>query len=142
MHRFPSCLSSLFPAALAFIVVTAGSLQAADDEWVVYQGESGPGVGKKIVLVSGDDEYRSEEALSQLGKILAKHQGFTCTVLFPIDPADGTIKPHERCVALLTAAGLKDPGPIEQALPEPPLVTGGLPELLTALKNSYGFIHG
>ena len=55
--------------------------------------------------------------------------------------ADGTIKPHERCVALLTAAGLKDPGPIEQALPEPPLVSGGLPELLAALKNTYGFNH-
>ena len=54
--------------------------------------------------------------------------------------ADGTIKPHERCVALLTAAGLKDPGPIEQALPEPPLVSGGLPELLAGLKNAYGFV--
>lgn len=56
--------------------------------------------------------------------------------------ADGTIKPHERCVALLTAAGLKDPGPIEQALPEPPMVSGGLPELRTALRNSYGFADG
>jgi len=56
--------------------------------------------------------------------------------------AEGTIKPHERCVALMTAAGLKDPGPIESALPEPPLVTGGLPELLVALKNAYGFAHG
>jgi threonine synthase len=55
---------------------------------------------------------------------------------------EGTIKPHERCVALLTASGLKDPGPIEQALPEPPLVSGGLPELLAALKNAYGFDHG
>ncbi len=27
--------------------------------------------------------------------------------------AQGTIKPHERCVALMTAAGLKDPGAIE-----------------------------
>src|SRR6185369_11715885 len=53
--------------------------------------------------------------------------------------AQGTIKPDERCVALMTAAGLKDPGPIEQALPEPPLVSGGLKELLVALKNSYGF---
>src|SRR3954468_6949993 len=53
--------------------------------------------------------------------------------------AQGTIKPNERCVALLTAAGLKDPGPIEQALPEPPLVSGGLPELMAALRNSYGF---
>jgi threonine synthase len=55
---------------------------------------------------------------------------------------EGTIKPHERCVALMTAAGLKDPGPIESALPEPPLVTGGLPELLAALRNAYGFAHG
>jgi threonine synthase len=54
----------------------------------------------------------------------------------------GTIKPHERCVALMTAAGLKDPGPIEHALPEPPVVSGGLPELRAALKNSYGFSDG
>ncbi len=54
----------------------------------------------------------------------------------------GVIKPNERCVALLTAAGLKDPGPIEPALPEPPLVSGGLKELMVALKNSYGFSNG
>lgn len=54
----------------------------------------------------------------------------------------GIIAPDHRCVALLTAAGLKDPGPIEQALPEPPLVSGGLTELLAALKNSYGFTYG
>jgi threonine synthase len=56
--------------------------------------------------------------------------------------AQGTIAPDERCVALLTASGLKDPGPIEQALPEPPVVSGGLPELMAALKNAYGFAHG
>ncbi|MCX7366901.1 MAG: pyridoxal-phosphate dependent enzyme [Alphaproteobacteria bacterium] len=56
--------------------------------------------------------------------------------------AAGIIAPDHRCVALLTAAGLKDPGPIEQALPEPPLVSGGLTELLAALKNSYGFTYG
>jgi hypothetical protein len=46
------------------------------------------------VLVSGDEEYRSEEALPQLGKILAKHHGFKCTVLFAIDPKTGTINPN------------------------------------------------
>jgi threonine synthase len=56
--------------------------------------------------------------------------------------SQGVIKPNDRCVALLTAAGLKDPGPIEKALPEPPTVTGGLKELMVALKNSYGFDHG
>lgn len=42
---------------------------------------------KHIVLVSGDEEYRSEEALPQLAKILSKHHGFKCTVLFAQDPA-------------------------------------------------------
>ncbi|MEX2174178.1 MAG: ThuA domain-containing protein [Pirellulaceae bacterium] len=61
---------------------------------VVYEGGAGPGQGKHIVLVSGDEEYRSEEALPQLGKILAQQHGFQCTVLFAIDPKDGTISPN------------------------------------------------
>jgi hypothetical protein len=65
----------------------------AEDPWVVYQGGDGPGQGKHVVLVSGDEEYRSEEGLTQLGRILAKHHGFKCTVLFGIDAKDGTINP-------------------------------------------------
>ena len=53
-----------------------------------------PGTGPKVVLISGDEEYRSEEALPQLAKILNTHHGFDCTVLFAIDPADGTINPN------------------------------------------------
>jgi hypothetical protein len=77
-------------AALASLTSTA----RAGDPWVVYEGSDGPGKGKHIVLVSGDEEYRSEEALPQLAKILAKHHGFKCTVLFAIDPKDGTINPN------------------------------------------------
>jgi type 1 glutamine amidotransferase len=47
-----------------------------------------------VVLVSGDEEYRSEEALTQLAKILATHHGFTCTVLYAIDPKSGEISPN------------------------------------------------
>jgi len=65
----------------------------ADDPWVVYEGKDGPGKGIHVVLVSGDEEYRSEEALPQLGKILAVHHGFKCTVLFAINKEDGTIDP-------------------------------------------------
>jgi hypothetical protein len=65
------------------------------DPWIVFNGTDGPGKGKRIVLVSGDEEYRSEEALPQLAKILAKRHGFQCTVLFAIDPKDGTINPKE-----------------------------------------------
>jgi type 1 glutamine amidotransferase len=67
---------------------------AQENAGVVYAGGDGPGKGKHIVLVSGDEEYRSEEALPQLGKILAKHHGFKCTVLFAIDPKTGEINPN------------------------------------------------
>ncbi|GAB6166536.1 ThuA domain-containing protein [Thermostilla marina] len=77
-----------------FATFAAATSYAADPQWVVYEGKSGPGVGKHIVLVSGDEEYRSEEALPQLGKILAKHHGFRCTVLFAINPETGEIDPN------------------------------------------------
>jgi hypothetical protein len=80
---------SVVPALLLF---TASLLPAAAG--VTYEGKHGPGHGKYIVLIAGDDtEYHSEEALPQLAKILAVHHGFKCTVLFPINPADGTIDP-------------------------------------------------
>jgi type 1 glutamine amidotransferase len=70
------------------------SSSPAADPWLVVEGGEGPGKGKRIVLVSGDEEYRSEEALSQLAKILAKHHGFHCTVLYAIDPKTGAIDPN------------------------------------------------
>lgn len=69
---------------------------AAHGEPVVFEGRSGPGSGKKIVLISGDEEYRSEEALPQLARILSTRHGFHCTVLFAIDPKDGTVNPEIR----------------------------------------------
>jgi len=65
-----------------------------DKRWLVFPGGKGPGAGKQIVLVAGDHEYRSEEAMPQLGKILSVHHGFQCTVLFPIDPKTGEINPE------------------------------------------------
>ena len=72
------------------LAACAGTSVAAD---LVFSGGSGPGKGKHVVLVSGDEEYRSEEALPQLAKILSERHGFKCTVLFAINPEDGTIKP-------------------------------------------------
>ena len=65
------------------------------DSWIVLPGGNGPGAGKHIVLVSGDEEYRSEEALPQLAKILSRRHGFKCTVLFAVDK-DGRIDPNRR----------------------------------------------
>lgn len=56
---------------LLFIGLAAGTVHAEDKGLgVVYEGKDGPGKGKHIVLVAGDEEYRSEEILPQLGKIL------------------------------------------------------------------------
>ncbi len=83
-HAILVCLILQMPAALL-----AG-------DWVQYNGKSGPGKGKHIVLLAGDDEYRSEEGLPQLGKILAVRHGFKCTVLFSVNPTTGEIDPNDH----------------------------------------------
>jgi hypothetical protein len=96
-------------AALIATTIFIMSLPArADQPWVVYEGGDGPGKGKHIVLLSGDEEYRSEEALPQLGKILAKHHGFKCTVLFAVDPKTGTINPNVSNIPGLEALKTAD----------------------------------
>ena len=60
--------------------------------------EVGPTRGKRIVLIAGDEEYRSEEMLPQLAKILAKHHGFRCTVVFSQNDR-GEIDPEAQSCA-------------------------------------------
>ena len=60
---------------------------------LVYEGEAGIGRGKHIVFLAGDHEYRSEESLPALARILAKRHGFKCTVLFSLDKKTGEILP-------------------------------------------------
>lgn len=100
MNASPPLLALFLGASLLwtpFAVSTAQSAERTDGTpWVRYDGTSGPGEGTHVVLVSGDEEYRSEEALPVLGKILAVRHGFTCTVLFPIDPETGTIEPDHQ----------------------------------------------
>jgi hypothetical protein len=65
-------------------------------EWINYPGKKEMRKKQKIVLISGDEEYRSEEALPMLAKILSTHHGFDCTVLFAQDPNfPGIIDPNE-----------------------------------------------
>jgi len=59
---------------------------------IVYEGTSGFGHGKHIVFIASDHEYRSEETLPALARILAKHHGFKCTVVFGVN-AKGEIQP-------------------------------------------------
>ena len=74
-------LSRIFVFAAA-MALSLSSVHAEHHLSVHYKGKAGPGKGKHVVLVSGDEEYRSEECLPMLGRILADHHGFDCTVLF------------------------------------------------------------
>ena len=60
------------------LLIYATAVNAADP-WVVFPGGDGPGKGKHIVPM--------------LGKLLSVRHGFKCTVLFSINPQDGTIDP-------------------------------------------------
>ena len=61
-------------------------------EWLQWKGNPEKA---KIVLISGDEEYRSEETLVQLAKILNVNHGFNCTVLFAQNPNyPGIVNPN------------------------------------------------
>jgi hypothetical protein len=79
-------------------------LMAAD--FITYEPKSGAGQGKYIVFLAGDEEYRSEEGLPMLAKILSRRHGFRCTVLFSmnksepdvIDPTNQTSLSHSEAL--------------------------------------------
>jgi Trehalose utilisation len=83
--------AALFLTAIGLFGLTV----RADAAGVVIAGGDGPGKGKQIVLIAADDEYRSEELIPQLAKILARRHGFTCTVLFAVDE-DGKANPARK----------------------------------------------
>ncbi len=68
--------------------------QAADDH-IVYKPKDGPGGGKHIVFLCGDEEYRGEEGLPMMAKILSQRHGFKCTVLFSLNDK-GEIDPNNQ----------------------------------------------
>ena len=96
----------------AFFAATFAAFAA--DDFITYDPKDGPGKGKHIVLLAGDEEYRSEEAMPMLGKILSQRHGFKCTVLFSVD-ADGTINPNASA-SLSNAAALDSADAIVMSL--------------------------
>src|SRR5690349_24984442 len=99
-------------AAIGLVVAAhlavAGAALAQNPHLVVYQGTTGPGAGKHIVFLAGDHEYRSEEALPALARILARHYGFKCSVFFTTDPNTGFIEPGSSNISGLDALRTAD----------------------------------
>ena len=88
-------MSHSFIGALIFLATLAGVFAHPVPEspkWLTYSGGEGPGAGKHIVLIAADQEYRSEQAMPMMAKILSKHHGFDCTVLFGVNE-NGEVDP-------------------------------------------------
>ena len=79
---------------LVFACLTFSVAGAQDS--LTFQGKDGPGKGRHVVLIAGDEEYRSEESMPMLGKILSQRHGFDCTVLFSLDPTGKFIDPNNQ----------------------------------------------
>jgi len=95
---------------LAISVVVSGAIAPpqANPHLVVYQGTTGPGAGKHIVWLAGDEEYRSEESLPALARIMARRYGFKCSVFFTTNAATGFIEPGSSNIAGLDALRTAD----------------------------------
>jgi hypothetical protein len=96
---------TLFTLWLA--AVTLGSNLPADATSVSYAARPGAGGGRHVVFLAGDEEYRSEEALPMLAKIVSQRHGFKATVLFSVD-AEGIVDPK-------SGKSLSDPAVLDTA---------------------------
>src|SRR5262245_16889260 len=103
-------MSKMVPILLiglgALMVPAVGVAQ--NPHLIVYQGDQGPGRGKHIVFLAGDHEYRSEETLPALARILARRYGFKCSVFFTTDPKTGFIEPGSSNISGLQALRTAD----------------------------------
>jgi type 1 glutamine amidotransferase len=95
-------------AALISLSVQGTATFAAHPNGVVWEGDKGPGQGKHIVFIAGDHEYRGEETLPALARIMAKHYGFKCSFFVTTDPKDGTFKPGSNHITGLEALKTAD----------------------------------
>ena len=93
MKHFHRLLLTVF-SLLLLTQVSGFAQDAVEYKPLVYHDatSTGIGAGKHIVFLAGDHEYRSEETLPAMARILAKHHGFKCTVLFNVN-AKGHIEP-------------------------------------------------
>jgi len=91
-------MKPLAATALVLLLMAAApqARPPSTDPWIVYAGGEGPGKGRHIVFVTGEESYRSEESMPLMARILSRYHGFRCTVLFAVDPGDGTINPNVK----------------------------------------------
>ncbi len=77
------------------IAIALGSNSYGDHHTLVLEPADGKAV-KHVVLVAGDEEYRTEESMPMLGKILSQKHGFKCTVIFSWSADKKYIDPNNQ----------------------------------------------
>ncbi len=87
---------------VSIILISATTPCTADEHpvpesplWLTYKGDGGPGQGKHVVLIAAEQEYRSEQSMPMLARILATRNGFDCTVLFAVNDK-GEVDPTQK----------------------------------------------
>ena len=80
---------------LALLLIPAVAVADEPVDRVHYPGGEGPGQGKHIVFLTGDEEYRSEESQPMMARMLSERFGFETTVLFAINRETGEIDPDQ-----------------------------------------------
>lgn len=75
----------LFGTTFVFGVCALAHPLPENPQWLTYPGGDGPGKGKHIILIAADQEYRSEQAMPMMAKVLSVRHGFDCTVLFGVN---------------------------------------------------------
>ena len=87
---------NLVAGICAVLLLVSAARAQSQEGTITYEPDPGAVRGKHIVFVCGEWEYRCEESLPMLAKILAHRHGFQCTVVFSMNPKDGTVDPSVK----------------------------------------------
>ncbi|GAB5401847.1 MAG: c-type cytochrome [Aureliella sp.] len=81
----------------AFLIVAflAAIPSSVAKDRLVFNPPTDADSAKHILLIAGDEEYRTEESMPMLGKLLSQKHGFKCTVLFSLDD-NGIVNPNNQ----------------------------------------------
>lgn len=79
-----------------FLLALTFCMPSFAQDTLVFDAKTSGADVPHVVLVSGDEEYRTEESMPMLGKILSQKHGIKCTVLFSFAAGEDYIDPNNQ----------------------------------------------
>lgn len=92
LHRDAYYTVNEIPERPAGLAHAPGHPVPEDPRWLVYPAKDPAPDAPHVVILAGDQEYRSEECMPMLARLLAEKHGMHVTVLFNLDE-DGNVDP-------------------------------------------------